>query len=204
MAELEDAFRRRDLYFIAHDGLGEDGLIAGLSEVGIRPSPRSRYERLRKAVPGDGDIEWYRDASRRGQQTAARVFSEAEWIEHDQLAPRAMGAWEGKTWGAVRESDSVRAEAFWSQYGRSKAPGESESLPEVHERVNAFLVGMGHRTTWSTAVVVAPPEIVAVAMCATMEVPLKTMLRFGVDPLSMSCLTHTWIGWQVSCLNSKP
>lgn len=204
MAQLEDAFRTRELFLVAHDAVGEDGLIAGMSDVGIRPSARSRYERLKKALPHEGDVEWFRDGSRRGQQTAARVFSEVEWTQQDQLAPRGMGAWEGRNWSDVRREDSVRAEAFWSQYGRSRAPGDSESLQQVHDRVSAFLVGMGHRTTWSQAVLVVPPEIVGVAACAVMEVPLNTVLRLAVDPLSITRLRHTWIGWQLGCLNSKP
>lgn len=204
MAELEDAFHRRELYLVAHDAVAQGDVIAGMSDVGIRASPRSHYDRLRKRLPHGGEVEWYRDASRRAAQTAARVFSEVDWAETDQIAPRQMGAWQGKTWSDVRQADSVRAEAFWSQFGRSKAPGESETLPDVYDRVNAFLVGMGHRTTWNEAVAVAPPEIIGVAVCAVLEVEMKTVLRFAVDPLSVTRLTHTWIGWQLGALNTKP
>lgn len=202
MAELEQAFRRRELYLICHDGLADDGMIAGGSDIGIRPSPRSHYDRLRKALPTEADVEWYRSPERRCQQTSARVFGEVDWEDSDQLAARAMGVWEGKTWRGVRDEDSVRAESFWSNYAVSKAPSGGESLVTVHERVNAFLTGMGHRTTWTEAVVVCAPEVIAAAVCDTLQVDLSAVLRFNVAPLSLTRLSHSWIGWQVRCVNA--
>ncbi len=202
MAELEQAFRSRDLYLVCHDSTAEEGLIAGRSDVGIRPSPRSRYDMLRKVLPTEEGVEWYRGDERRCQQTSARIFSEAGWEENDQLAARGMGAWEGMNWQDVRDKDSVRAEAFWSHYASTAAPGGGESLAQVSERMNAFLTGMGHRTVWSTAVVVCAPEVISAAVCSTLQVDLSAALRFNVDPLSVTRLSHNWIGWQIGCVNA--
>ena len=204
MADLEQAFRRRELFLVCHDGLGDEGMIAGRSDAGIRPSPRSRYDRLRKAVPTEPDVEWFRGPERRCQQTSARILAEVDWQESDQLAARAMSTWEGKTWQQIRESDSLRAEAFWSNFAERKAPTDGESLLQVRERVNAFLVGMGHRQTWTRAVAVCSPEVIGVAVCDTLGIDLNTVLRFNVDPLSVTRLTHNWIGWQVGCMNAIP
>lgn len=203
MADLQDAFRSRDLYLVCNDRVAEDGLIGGRSDVGIRPSSRSRYERLRKELTHEAEVEWFRDTSRRSQQTSARILAEAPWQDTEQLMPRAMGAWEGLTWEQVRARDAVRAESFWTRFEESRAPGESETLQAVRDRVDAFLTGMGHRTSWSRAVAVAPAEVIAVAACWALGVELRTTLRFTVEPLSVTRLTHSWIGWQLGCLNSK-
>ena len=201
MSVLDDAFRRRELWLVCPDALADDGMIPGRSDIGIRPSPRSRYDRMRKLLPSGADNEYFRAPSRRCQQTCARLSAEADWEESDQLVARAMGAWEGKTWRQVRDEDSVRAEAYWSNFAEAKAPSGGETLGDVRERVDAFLVGMGHRATWQQAVVVASPEVIGVAVASTLGVDLKSVLRFNVDPLSVTRLTHTWIGWQLGCLN---
>ena len=201
MAELEAAFHRRELYLVSHDALGDDGLIAGRSEAGIRSSSRRKYEFVQALLPAGDEVEYYAAECRRIQQTAARVRSEAGWEYVESLLPRAMGAWEEQTWATVREKDSVRAEAFWSRYESAAAPGGGEPLAAVAERSGAFLTGLGNRTNWTKAVAVTSPEIIGCLVCDCLGVNLKTMLRFDVDPLSVTRLTHTWIGWQVGSLN---
>jgi broad specificity phosphatase PhoE len=159
---------------------------------------------MRKLLTMDRDVEWYRDTTRRAHQTSARIFAEVPWQESEQLAPRAMGAWEGKTWEQIRRADAVRAEAFWNRFEDSSAPGESETLGAVLERTEAFLTGMGHRTSWECAVVVAAPEVIAVAVCSVLGIDLRSTLKFGIDPLTVTSMQHSWIGWQLGCLNCKP
>jgi broad specificity phosphatase PhoE len=201
MADIETAFQRRDLYLVCHDSLGDDGLIAGRSEVGIRSSARRKYDFVRSMIPTGGEVEHYACEIRRVQQTAARVRSEVEWEFVESLLPRGMGAWEEKTWSDVRETDSVRAEAFWSSYETQAAPGSGEPLPEVAERAQNLLTGLGNRTSWTKAVAVTSAEVIGCLVCNALGQELKMMLRFDVDPLSITRLTHTWIGWQLSSLN---
>lgn len=203
MPDLETAFRRREIYFICHDVIAEEGLIAGQSDVGIRPSPRSKYDAVRRALSQFDGVEWYRGPERRCQQTAARILGEVEWEESNQIAARQMGAWQGKTWKDIRKADSVRAEAFWSNYASAAAPGDGESVEVLRNRANAFLVGMGHRDVWNTAVAVCAPETVAAVVCDALQVDMTTSLRFNVDPLSITRLSHSWIGWQVDCVNAS-
>ena len=201
MAELEAAFQRRELYLVSHDSLGDDGMIAGRSDLGIRSSSRRKYEFVQAMLPSGGEVEHYYSECRRIQQTAARIRSEADWEFVESLLPRAMGAWEGKAWATIREKDSVRAEAFWSRYDTAAAPGGGEPLPDVAERSSALLTGLGNRTNWTKAVAVTSPEVIGCLVCECLGTNLKTMLRFDVDPLSITRLTHTWIGWQVGALN---
>ena len=200
MADLETAFQRRELFLVCHDSLGDEGLIAGRSAVGIRSSSRRKYEFLRSMISTGGQVEYYACESRRIRQTAARVQSEVEWELVGSLLPRSMGAWEERLWADVREKDSVRAEAFWSSYETNAAPG-GERLPEVAERAQTFLTGLGNRNTWTQAVAVTSAEVIGSLVCSVLAQELKMMLRFDVDPLSVTRLTHTWIGWQVSSLN---
>ncbi len=204
MADLETAFQRRDLYLVCHDALGDDGMIAGRSEVGIRSSARSKYEFVRTMLPNGGELEYYACGSRRIQQTAARIRSEVEWESVNSLLPRGMGKWEERTWSEVRETDAVRAEAFWSSYESQAAPGGGEPLSDVAERAQHLLTGLGNRASWTKVVACTSAEVIGCMVCSILGDDLKTMLRFDVDPLSITRLTHTWIGWQLGSLNITP
>ncbi|MFT6395560.1 MAG: broad specificity phosphatase PhoE [Bradymonadia bacterium] len=204
MADLETAFQRRELYLVCHDALADDGMIAGRSEIGIRSSARSRYEFVRTLLPTGDEVEYYACSSRRIQQSAARIWAEAQWEHVDSLLPRGMGKWEERTWSDVRETDAVRAEAFWSSFESQAAPGGGEPLADVAERAQHLLTGLSNRPSWTKAVACTSPEVIGSMVCSVLGDDLKTMLRFDVDPLSITRLTHTWIGWQLGSLNITP
>jgi|ETNmetMinimDraft_30_1059905.scaffolds.fasta_scaffold55783_2 broad specificity phosphatase PhoE len=203
MGDVINPLQKRDLWFVCHDALQDERLISGALDLAVRPSPRSRYDRLRKALP-EGEVLRFMTPTRRCHQTAARLAAEFEWEETDQLRARAMGAWEGSTWTQIREDDPVRAEAFWTAYGHGRAPGGGESLGDVRERLGGFLTGLTNRTDWTTAIVITHPEVVRVAVCDTIEADLNNALRLTVDPLSVTRLSHTWVGWQVEATNLVP
>lgn len=204
MTDLEDAFRPRKVWFVCCDELAEERVIAGRADLAIRPAARARYERLRKALPETGEVEFHRAPVRRAQQTAARLRPDLDWGVSEQLAPRAMGAWEGKTWDELRRSDSVRVESFWADFVARAAPGGGEALTEVGGRAESFLTGLTNRPGWSSAVVIASPDVIAAVACTILDVDLKTTRHFDVDPLSVTTATHSWLGWHLTSLNEHP
>jgi alpha-ribazole phosphatase len=201
MSELEDVLRTRSLWLVCHDHLPDDRLIAGRSDVAIRPSPRTRYDRLRKLLPEDG--ERHTSTVRRCHQTCARLRPDLEWTPQELLLGRDHGDWEGQTWDDVRSADPIRCESFWSDYARATAP-HGESLGAVAERVDAFLLGLRNRDEWTHLVAVTHPEVIRALVCRVLQIPLNNALRLRVDPLSVTHLSRSWSGWQVDGLNHLP
>lgn len=201
MTDLEDALRHRCLHLVCHDDLPQERLIAGRSDVAIRPAPRRRYDQLRRLLPDDA--ERHTAAVRRCLQTCARIRPDVDWTEQEGLDGRRHGEWEGRTWDDVRVEDPVRCEQFWSDYARATAPG-GESLGDVAERVDSFLLGLRNRDGWTDVVAVTHPEVIRVAVCRVLQIPLNNALRLRVDPLSVTRLSRTWTGWQIDGLNLQP
>ena len=199
-----DVFRRRVVWFVCHDEVAEDRVIAGRSDLAIRPTARSVYDRLRRVVPETGDLEFYRAPVKRCSQTASRLRADVTWEVHELLAPRAMGAWEGRTWDDLRASDAPRVEHFWSDFVERSAPGGGEPLNEVGARVESLLRGRTTRPAWTDAVVVASADAIAAAVCRVLDVELHTSRYFDIDALSVTTLVHTWLGWRLGSLNSQP
>lgn len=205
MADLTDPLRTRRVYLISEDRLaGEDGLIAGRSDdIGIRASARAAYERMRDALPPADESLCLRSPVRRAQQTANRIAAEVEWEESEALLPRDYGSWTGETWEKVRTTDPGRTEAFWNDYARGRAPG-GESLHDVYERAGLMLTELGNRARWDHAIVVTHPDVIRAIVLHVLEAPLKTATRVHVEPVSMTRLSHGWMGWTLDSLNHTP
>lgn len=205
MGESTDPLRARRVYFVCEDRLtGADDIIAGHSDdVTIRASARAAYERMRDALPAPDASLCLRSPVRRAEQTASRIAAEIEWETADALLPRDYGAWTAKTWADVRSTDPGRTEAFWNDYARGKAPG-GESLKDVAERAELMLTELGNRPRWDHAIVVTHPDVIRAIVLHVLEAPLKTATRLHVEPLSLTRLSHGWMGWTLDALNHTP
>ena len=203
MADLNEFMRVRSVYLICHDRTADERAIAGRGDVAIRPSSRAIYDRLRKMLPDGDDVVRHVASQRRCKQTAARLIPNQDWNESAQLDARDFGDWTGSTWETIRKEQPVRCEQFWNDYARERPP-RGESLREVTGRLEMFLAGLTNRDDWGSALVVAPAEIIRVAVCLILDVKLKNALKISVDPLSVSHVSHNWMGWQVESVNVTP
>lgn len=205
MADNSDPLRSRRVYLISEDRLtGPDDLIAGRSDdVGIRASARAAYERLRDALPDATASLCLRSPVRRAEQTANRIAAEVDWEVAEPLAPREFGSWTGRPWSDVRTTDPGRTEAFWNDYARGRAPG-GESLGDVSERADLMLTELGNRARWDHAIVVTHPDVIRAVVLHVLEAPLKMATRVHVEPLSVTRLSHGWMGWTLDSLNHTP
>ena len=200
MSDFSPALASRRVWLVAQDYLHDDYVIAGGQDYAIRPSARSQYEKIRRLIPDAETATLIASPLRRAQQTAARVVPNAVWEPAEQLAAQRFGDWEGKTWAQVRESDPGRCEAFWNEFARERPPG-GESLSDVAERVEYFMVGLVNRLRWDRAVIVTHPEVIRVIVCQTLDIKLRHALRLSIEPLSLTQVSHTWLGWQLDSMN---
>lgn len=200
---MSDLLGTRHLYLVCRDRIADDNVVPGRSDIAIRPSTRSTYERLRRLLPEPEGALLMSSPLRRCHQTGARLFANLQWEESEHLLPRAFGTWEGKTWAQIRQEDPIRAESFWSDFANSRPPG-GESLRDVAERVDIFVTGLLNREGWSQAILLTHPDIIRIAASFVLETPLKNALRVVAEPLSVTHLSHSWMGWQLESLNVRP
>lgn len=202
MTDAPDLLPVRRIHLVVRDRLAQDDLIAGQSDVAIRASARTAYERVRRLLPEPDPARnlYLTSPVRRAQQTAARIQGDLTWTPQDALRPRDMGNWEGIAWTDVRASDPRRCERFWSDHATAAAPG-GERLTDVKERAEGWLAGLLNRDGWDHAVVVTHPTVVRVALCQLLEIPLRHALTLTMDPLAITRLSHSWLGWRLDGLN---
>lgn len=204
MSDAPQALQSRHVWWIARDRIGDEQLIAGASDVAIRPSAHTSYEALREYLPAGPDLLTFVSPARRAQQTAARLLPNESWQPDDLLGPRRFGAWDGLTWSQVRSEDPKRCETYWNEHAVPRPPGDAESMRDVAERVDAWVTALLHRERWRHAVVVGHAELIRAVLCNVVEMPLKNALRVAVDPLSVTHVSHSWMGWQVHTVNRRP
>ena len=200
MSELNDFMRVRGVYLICHDRVADDVQIPGRGDGAIRPSSRAQYERLRKLLPDADASGRFASGERRCKQTAARLMPNVEWEASEHLEARDFGDWTGRTWTDIRSSDPVRCEQFWNDFARERPP-RGESLRDVARRAEMFLGGLTNRDDWTSTLVVTHAEIIRVAICLVLDIQLKQSLKISVDPLSVTHVSHNWMGWQVESVN---
>lgn len=204
MSDAPQALQSRHVWWIARDRIGDEQQIAGSTDVAIRPSPRPAYDTIRELLPVSTGLVHAVSPARRAQQTAARLLPNVVWDADELLGPRRFGAWDGLTWADIRADDPKRCENYWTDNALPRPPGDAESMRDVAERVDAWLTSALHRPGWRHIVVVTHAELIRAALCNVVEIPMKNALRVAVDPLSVTHLSHSWMGWQVHAVNRKP
>jgi len=201
MTEIADPLNTRRIFLVCRDQLGDELRITGREDAAIRSSSRTRYETLRRRLPEPSPSTWLvRAPSRQVQQTASRIFPDATWEENEHLAERDYGLWQGRRWEEVRNEQPRKCEHFWTNYAGSRPP-DGESVDDVLYRIEIFVTSALHRDDWRDLVVITHPELTRLFICAAIQLEPKHALRVGVEPLGLTRLSHTWMGWQLECLN---
>src|SRR5262249_38774112 len=102
-----------------------------LSPLGIRQS-----ERTRDYLTGQPPAYYYCSPLRRALQTAQIIAGPgaASVVVLDELTECDVGRWEGLSWDAIREQDTVACEQFLADPGVNGYPG-GENYTQVADRV---------------------------------------------------------------------
>lgn len=203
MTDTNNALLVQHFWLVCRDDLSEDDRIPGRGDVTIRASARSRYDRLRKALPNPENAELHRGDVLRAKQTGTRLFPNRDWQLSEHLLPRDFGSWEGMTWDQVRKNDPLKNEVFWNDPVAGSAPN-GETLAEVRERLGLFCTSMTNQSDWSEAIVLLDPGMIRLLVSHVLDIPLKNLPRLGVEPLSVTHISHSWFGWSLVGFNLVP
>ena len=178
------------------------------------PWPERVYGRLDVPLSADGLEDARRAAERLAERPLEAVWSSglvraeagAELLRQGRELARHIdarleeidrGRWAGRSFAAI-ESDEPGALARWSaDPGRLRSP-EGESLADVAARALPALGELARLHPGGEVAVVAHSWVIRVAVCHTLELPLRAAPRLDLPPGSL-----TTIDWPVHDLAAE-
>ena len=137
---------------------------------------------------------------RRASATADSLSQARDRIAHDaDLRELHFGDWEGARFDEIMARDPDTAKAFWETPGQLAAPG-GESMNDVVARVGNALDRLAGSA--EDVIVVCHMGAIMAALTHGTGMPLDVALRFRIEPLSVTRLTHLGgDGWRVDGVN---
>ena len=174
--------RRRDVA-LSSEGLEQAEIVADLLSVepltAIYSSPRERA--------------YY----------TARAIAEAHDLKvniADGLDEVDFGEWTGAAFAAL-EGDSAWSE--WNEARGSARPPLGESMSEAVERAVGTLAGIASENSGRTVACVSHCDIIRGIIAHHLGLPLDHMLRFDVDPASVSRIALGAWGARIMTVNER-
>ncbi len=174
--------RRRDVA-LSRDGLEQSAIVAdllGTEEIAaVYSSPRERA--------------WY----------TARDIAEPHGLKVrglDALDEVDFGSWSGCSFESL-ESDPSWVE--WNTRRSSARPPAGESMAEAAERASAALDELAREHEGETIVAVSHCDIIRAVIAGKLGLSLDHLLRFDLDPASVSRISIGPWGAQVHSINER-
>ncbi|MFF3751365.1 histidine phosphatase family protein [Streptomyces sp. NPDC002018] len=184
------------------DGTGADS--DALDPLGLRQA-----EAVRETFPRATAL--YVSPSRRCRRTAELLGLDAEPLS--ELAPCAMGRWQGRTLDDVAAAEPESVAAWLSDPASS--PHGGESLVALHARVGHWLDSLGSASASGSGsasasgedpagrvIAVAEPDIVRAAAVHALGASLRSFWRIDIQPLSVTELSGRDGRWNL--LGGRP
>ena len=145
----------------------------------IEASPLERTQATAAAIAGICDVP---------------VASEPALIEID------MGEWTGRELGSFGDDPAWRA---WNAHrATARIPG-GESMAEAQARIVAHLVATAARHDGRTVAMVSHSDVIRAAIAHALGLSLDNLLRFDIDPASVSRLVVGGWGAKVLGMNES-
>ncbi|WP_442816537.1 histidine phosphatase family protein [Streptomyces sp. NBC_01304] len=165
---------------------------SGGSNPGLSPVGRRQAEAAAAALAHRGGIEAVvTSPMRRCQETAQAVAARLGLsVQADaELREADFGAWEGLTFGEVRERypDDLSA---WRASPESAPTGAGETMQQVIRRVAAVRDGLLARYAGGTVLVVSHVVPVRTLLRLALQAPPHTLFRMEVAAASLSTVTY--------------
>ena len=170
--------------------------------VGLSTWGRDQASQLGKVLQSESLAAVYSSPSLRAVQTAEAVASpHALVIEQvDALAEVDFGAWTGRTF------DELNMDPAWQLWnnsrGDARVPG-GETMAEVQGRAWRWLEAMAQRFDDAVIAMVSHCDVIRAVIARVLGLPLDNLLRFDVDPASISRIVVGEWGARVLSLNER-
>jgi alpha-ribazole phosphatase len=182
------------------------GRYQGHSDQPLSATGRQQAARLAERFAEEPLHTIFASDLRRAAETADTIAGGHRLPVQFDLRLREMhfGAWEGRTYAEVQETDGERLRAWETDVLRTAPPG-GETLTQLAERVNAFYsrlaaeaIGDGEE---HTALVVAHRGSLQVLLCLALGLPPQSRWQLRLEPASLSKLSLHPQGAVLVCLN---
>lgn len=152
-----------------------------LSETG-----HAQAEALARRLAGCGVRQVYSSPLERTDATARAITAACglpDPIGAEPLLEIDMGDWTGRPFAAFGDDPAWRA---WNeQRGTARIPG-GETMAEAQARIVSFMDLIARRHDGETVALVSHSDMIKSAICHVLGLPLDMMLRFDIDPASVT------------------
>jgi len=174
--------RRRDVA-LSDDGLEQAAILADL--LGTAPIAAVYSSPVERAVATAADIA-------EPHQLSVEVVVELDEID--------FGEWSGARFSDLEGDEAWNA---WNEArGTARCPG-GESMLEAVERATGALKSLAEKHPGETLAVVTHCDIIRGVLAHYLGMPLDNVLRFDVDPASVSTLELGRWGARVRAINER-
>ncbi len=150
------------------------------------------------------DVIWSSDLTR-CQFLAEQIakLSGAELKLDARLREQDMGDWQGKTWGAISETDGAAVTAYWDDYLKARPTG-GETYLELHERVQAWWREKHDPGANALIVIVTHVGVVRSFQCSQLGIDPCQALRFAPPVASHTSFLISEAGAVQTAFGERP
>lgn len=186
----------------AHDDL--DLRLSGRrAGVGLSAEGRAQAERLGRRLSTSGIDQVMCSPLERTVETAAAItaasgLNEAEHV--DALLEIDFGTWTGRTF------DSLADDAAWSRWNSERhlaAPPDGETMAQAQARIVGWIDAIARSADGAVVAAVTHCDMIRAAVAHVLGLSLDKLLRFDIDPASITTIVVGDWGAKLVRLNEK-
>ena len=191
------------IYLARHGVHSEVGhVLSGRSDIGLSPSGVTQAKRLGALARTHG-IEAVQSSPRLRTCQTARIIAEAIGVVPeivDALDEIDFGSWTGQSFGALEADSEWR---HWNEARDVAIPPNGESMAEAATRATRHIDSLAEAGR-SHVLCVSHCDIIRGVVAHYLGLGLERLLRFDVDPGSLTTLSVGRWGGRLVKLNEVP
>lgn len=170
------------------EGEAAPGALIGAADLALSARGREQIERAKRLLTPMPSLQaiYLADLKRAvdscgllfdGRGGSSPALPTAPPVQVSALREQSFGAWQGKTWEALRASEGAAVEAFFADPAEGRPPG-GESLSEVRRRVSAWWKTVSQKHRGGLVLIVTASAPIRSFLCEALELPLARASRF--------------------------
>jgi alpha-ribazole phosphatase len=182
------------LWLVRHAAVrGIDGLIHA-ANAPADLSDRAHLDAVRRHLPPK--TASYASPAQRTIDTARALGLDPVLIP--EFAEQDFGAWTGRRHDDLAAGEEAGYAQFWQNPARSRPPGGESFADQVARvRQGLFKIAPGPAT------LVVHSGTIRAALCIALDIDPEAVLRFVIDPLSITRIDRLRNGWRIVSVNRK-